>query len=706
MAARRCFSLLGYFRGTEQNTKQSTSKDKEASTTTDCEDSEPKAKKAKKERAFKEAWRKEFAWLMYDDESGKMFCQYCLHFPNSKNKQSSFCCGSQNFQLDGLRSHERSAGHVLSVDAKVAKTKGARKGTIDAELLRLEKDTVAKMEKLFNTAYYVCYLKMPFSSFPHLCSLQTKNGLVLGQTYRNDHGCKEFCKHISQVMKEEQAAIIKNARFLSVLADGSTDFSVTEEEIVYVRCALPSAETITFYVGLKEVPSAKAPGILHAIETVMDEKDEHWKEKLISTGTDGASVMIGRLGGVVAMLQAQVPHVIGIHCVAHKLELAFADTVKSCEVMKQVKEVLTGCWKHYRYSAKAVRELKELADAMEVNVGKPTKADGTRWVPHFLRAIEVLVGKNYKVIVAHFAHTAEANDSSAEMQGRAKNVYKKLTSYRFLQYLHLLWDIAFEISKVSLVFQRNEVAVSDVKHELDRVDLALHNMARRGGRHLQSFQEKVGDGEVFQDVNLKRAENDTETFARNRENILSDSRRFVQQRFESFCSPVLKAAAVITDHNSWPRTRDQLGMYGEEDVVVLANHYRDVLNRNDFDIDEAKDEWLSLKLHALNTRAMETLTKQVFWNQIYKVNHAQFSHVLMLVEISFTMAVSTSCCERGFSCMSRLKTEYRNSLDVSTVDHLMNICLNGPSPEEFVAEKAIIHWVQESQRARRPNFLD
>lgn len=131
----------------------------------------------------------------------------------------------------------------------------------------------------------------------------------------------------------------------------------------------------------------------------------------------------------------------------------------------------------------------------------------------------MLVGKNYKVIVAHFAHTAQANDSSAEMQGRAKNVHKKLTSYRFLQYLHLLWDIAFEISKVSLVFQRNEVAVSDVKHELDRVDLALQNMAQHGRRHLQSFQEKVGDGVVFQVVNLKRAENDTNAFARNREDL-------------------------------------------------------------------------------------------------------------------------------------------------------------------------------------------
>ena len=48
----------------------------------------------------------------------------------------------------------------------------------------------------------------------------------------------------------------------------------------------------------------------------------------------------------------------------------------------------------------------------------------------------------------------------------------------------------------------------------------------------------------------------------------------------------------------WPRTGDQLGLYGEEDVVVLTNHYRDVLNRNDFDINEAKDECLSLKLLA------------------------------------------------------------------------------------------------------------
>lgn len=47
---------------------------------------------------------------------------------------------------------------------------------------------------------------------------------------------------------------------------------------------------------------------------------------------------------------------------------------------------------------------------------------------------------------------------------------KKLASYRFLRYLHLMSDIAVEISKVYLVLQRNEAVVADVKHELDRVD--------------------------------------------------------------------------------------------------------------------------------------------------------------------------------------------------------------------------------------------
>ena len=76
------------------------------------------------------------------------------------------------------------------------------------------------------------------------------------------------------------------------------------------------------------------------------------------------------------------------------------------------------------------------------------------------------------------------------------------------------------------------------------------------------------------------------------------------------------------------------------------------------------------------------------------------SHMLMVVEICLVMAVSSSCCERGFSSMGRLKSKYRNSLDVETVDMLMNICLNGPSPKDFTAERAVLQEPNFSKNAK------
>lgn len=41
--------------------------------------------------------------------------------------------------------------------------------------------------------------------------------------------------------------------------------------------------------------------------------------KVMGFGSDGASVMMGRRGGVVAKLKEENPNLIGIHCVAHRL---------------------------------------------------------------------------------------------------------------------------------------------------------------------------------------------------------------------------------------------------------------------------------------------------------------------------------------------------------------------------------------------------
>ena len=90
-------------------------------------------------------------------------------------------------------------------------------------------ETEARMHKLFNTAFYIVSENLAFSKFKGLCNLQEKNGLDFGSQYKNDKACRDFVENIAAVEKQLSQEEIENARFLRVLADGSTDKSITEQ---------------------------------------------------------------------------------------------------------------------------------------------------------------------------------------------------------------------------------------------------------------------------------------------------------------------------------------------------------------------------------------------------------------------------------------------------------------------------------------------
>ena len=115
---------------------------------------------------------------------------------------------------------------------------------------------------------------------------------------------------------------------------------------------LKDGEPVNTFVGLRPCPNAKAPGITEAVNSAMSNVCENGKEKVVALGTDGAAVMVGEVGGVFALLKRDIPHLIKVHCIAHRLELAFADTVKAIPELEEAKSMLQGIWKHYHYSPK------------------------------------------------------------------------------------------------------------------------------------------------------------------------------------------------------------------------------------------------------------------------------------------------------------------------------------------------------------------
>ena len=78
-----------------------------------------------------------------------------------------------------------------------------------------------------------------------------------------------------------------------------------------------------------------------------------------------------------------------------------------------------------------------------------------------LHALPVLLQKNFQAIVSHSEHTAE-------VQGQGRNLSKKLKVYKFQFHLHLMWDILEEISKISLIFQKDTISISQVKAEIEQ----------------------------------------------------------------------------------------------------------------------------------------------------------------------------------------------------------------------------------------------
>ena len=87
------------------------------------------------------------------------------------------------------------------------------------------------------------------------------------------------------------------------------------------------------------------------------------------------------------------------------------------------------------------------------------------------------------------------------------------------------------------------------------------------------------------------------------------------------------------------------------------------------------------------------------WFKLHSTHDSRkWPTVLLLL---FSLPFTNSKVERMFSSLKVIKTDRRTSLQITTLDDLMEINVEGPSPESFSAEQAVNLWW--SDHSRRPN---
>ena len=175
----------------------------------------------------------------------------------------------------------------------------------------------------------------------------------MGNTYRNKKACRQFVHAIAEVERRHLTQRLENTRFLSLISDGTTDSSINEAEIVFVRYLIGGG-VATSFVGVENVAKADAPPIKRAIDGVV-EKHLHLQKasllkKLVGFGCDGAAVMVGVNNGVATLFRREQPCVQAIHCFAHRLELAYKEALCRLPVYAKLSGLLLSLYLFYHHS--------------------------------------------------------------------------------------------------------------------------------------------------------------------------------------------------------------------------------------------------------------------------------------------------------------------------------------------------------------------
>lgn len=356
-----------------------------------------KYEKESRKRLFQTAWLKEFEWLVFNDDTKLMHCNVCRKYESV----GSFVSGSNFFRKDSLKSHEESQSHFMNVKKEKARINPESSEALKA-LEKLNEKTISQLKHKFRNVHYLAKKCRPYTDYVDLCNLNKAQGLDIGTTYLTNHSASEFSGFIAEAARNKLRKDIKDCRFLAVISDGSTDASYQEAEIVYVRTCDKGNIKVNFSL-IKNVPRGDAATICEVMKDGMKNLAEDYSEKLVATGTDGASSMLGAKSGAVQRLRESVdrPYIVGVHCNGHKLELSFKDSIKEKILLyNKVELFLTNIYYFYRNSNVTRSGLKESSKAVGKKMVYPTRVSGTRWVGHMKIAIENFL-TGYEIFVTH-----------------------------------------------------------------------------------------------------------------------------------------------------------------------------------------------------------------------------------------------------------------------------------------------------------------
>ena len=179
----------------------------------------------------------------------------------------------------------------------------------------------------------------------------------------------EILSAISKYIDEEVNETIERSPFVIMLGDESRQIATKKRMTMHARiieAKTSVAETI--YIRDVEYEDGTGEGLTQEILNEAQRR-KITPSKIIGFGSDGASAMTGEKKGVKGRLKEQNPHIVHVHCMAHRLALCTSQAVNNITHLKKYQEWLTSLFYYMKASAtrEEIHKVKEVLNHPVLN---------------------------------------------------------------------------------------------------------------------------------------------------------------------------------------------------------------------------------------------------------------------------------------------------------------------------------------------------
>lgn len=637
----------------------------------------PKAEddeKVKKKRIFRPEWLNDpvfNTWLHIQQgtdtsSAPKLCCSICI----KAGIKNVFTSGCTEYQRSAFTNHMSSKGHVNAVS--ILKCRENMRKAINNQ----EKKSEDGLESQLRTAYFIAEKNLAITLFDDLCELQQSNNtpfLQSGSWYKSYEPVAEMIKCIADSVDDNMKDDISKSKYIGLMTDESIDIAVLKKMVLYIKI-VKNGEAKVFFVANVTVPDGKAETIFQAILEWLESNNID-VDKVMALGSDGAAVMMGVRNGVGKKFKDVNAMLVHIHCYAHRLALAVSQASFAVEQLKTYQETVNSIYFYFHNSAQRYNKLREIYSLLEDdNLISLKQPHSVRWLS-LHQAVEAIEHCWPALVMALGQEAASGNAT-------AKGLVAKVEDYKFIGLTCLLYDVLPNFTRLSKIFQRNDLDFATAATALQTIRATLTTMADvdQQAHSLPSLQQlmvAVGENQPsqYRDTTVKHCHQGKLSVAAATRTFLQNLIENIAQRFPEETEKILKALDKILNPKNYPQQLNTIAAYAVEDIELLIAHYRLP------DAARCRQDFLAFKHFVVGHK--DRCSFADFCKLLINEHHDEFPDFANFACIAIVIPLNSASCERGFSAQNNIKTNSRSRLGDDQVERLMKISVNGPHFAQF-----------------------